>query len=211
MTERRVLPLAAVAIVVAQLLLVLVSWVWSAAMPASGVHSLLSSEGIRWFLGHLSHMLATPLLVWLLLLAMAWGAFRHSGLPQLFAADHDDGQRSPAGSWLQSYRMRRAVMLTVALLLVYVVVVLLLTVVPHAVLLSATGHLWPSPFSASLVPLTAFGILLLSVVFGVVAGRYESLASVYDSLLSGIRSGAPWLLFYVLLAQFYESLCYVLP
>jgi len=38
-----------------------------------------------------------------------------------------------------------------------------------------------------------------------------AVTAVYDSLLSGIRSGAPWLLFYVLLAQFYESLRYVLP
>ena len=205
------MPYLALTLIAAQLLLILVSWIWSAAMPMSGVRSMLSSEGIRWFLGHFAHMLATPLLMWLLLLAMSWGVLRDSGLLQLFAARRDHVRGTQTAIRLRSYRQRRAVMLTALFLLFYIAVVLLLTVVPHAVLLSATGSLWPSPFSASLVPVIAFGILLCSIVFGVVAGRYESLQGVYCSLLSGIRSAAPLLLFYVLFMQFYESLCYVLP
>ena len=42
----------ALALVLAQLLLMLGSWLWSAALPLSGVRSMLSGEGIRWFLGH---------------------------------------------------------------------------------------------------------------------------------------------------------------
>ncbi len=69
----RLLPVTAGVLVLAQLLLMLVSWIWSAAVPASGVRSMLSSEGIRWFFGHFAEMLATPLLVWILLLAAAYG------------------------------------------------------------------------------------------------------------------------------------------
>ena len=192
--SRKILPRLALTLFLAQLLLVLVSWIWSAAMPMSGVHSLLSSEGIRWFLGRFAHVLATPLLVWILLLAMAWGCLHRCGL------------RRP-----QTYREHRALWFAVAFLAVYVGVVLLLTVMPHAVLLSALGTLWPSPFSASIVPVTAFGLLAASVVYGMVAGTFQSLADVYESLIEGIRQSAPLLLFYILLTQFYYSFCFVLP
>ena len=80
---------------------------------------------------------------------------------------------------------------------------------PHAVLLSATGTLWPSPFSASLVPVMAFALLSAAVLYGIVAGTFASLADVYHALLDGLRLSAPLLLFYILLAQLFFSLCFV--
>lgn len=199
---RRVLPYIALTLFVVQLLLMLVSWLWSAAFPMSGVRSLLSSEGLRWFLGGFADLLATPLLVWLLLLSMSVGCLMRSGVRLQVSTLH-----SPAFG----YRERRALLITLLLLLVYIGAVLLLALLPHAVLLSATGALWPSPFSASLVPVTAFGMVLLSSVYGMIAGRFNSLADIYDSLLYGIRLGAPLPLFYVLLFQIYKSLRFVLP
>ena len=192
---RQFWPLVALLLMLAELLLILRSWVLSAAMPMSGVRSMLSGEGIRWFLGHFAHVLATPVLVWLLLLAMAYGSIRHCGIFE---------DRS-------SYRSRRALWLSTFYLIIYIGVVLLLAVVPHAVLLSATGDLWPSPFSASLVPVIAFGLLSIGVVYGVVAGTFLSFSDVYESLLHGIRQSAPLLLFYVLVAQLYYSLRFVFP
>ena len=171
----------------AQLLLMLVSWLLSAAFPASGYHSLLSSEGLRWFLGHFVDSLSTPLLVWLVLLSLAYGVLRHSGLLH----------------YGRSFRERRALLMTLLLLVVIVAVIVLLSAVPHAVLLSATGRLFPSPFSQSLV------VTLLSAFYGMVSGNLETLPRVYDALLDGIRRAAPLLLFYILLMQIYESLCYV--
>ena len=129
---KRILPYIALALALAHLLLILTSWVWSAAMPLSGVRSMLSSEGIRWYLGHFAELMASPFLVWLLLGAMAYGAVVRC--------------RSLQGN---SYRSSRARIISIVFLVVYVGVVLLLTVFPHAVLLSASGLLWPSPFSAS--------------------------------------------------------------
>lgn len=175
------LPHIALALVLAQLLLMLGSWLWSAALPLSGVRSMLSGEGIRWFLGHFAEIVGSPVLVWLLLLAMAYGAVvRSRGVSVVF-------------------------------LVIYVVIVLLLTVVPHAVLLSASGLLWPSPFSASLVPLAAFGILMAAIIHGVIAGSFQSLADVYGALVYGLRQCAPLLPLYILLVQFLESLRFVLP
>jgi len=192
---KRFLPHIAVTLLVLQLLLMLVSWLLSAAFPGSGIRSLLSSEGLRWMMGHFADFLATPVLVWLLLCAMAWGCLTRSGLLQ-----------RPT-----SYRERRALMMSLLLLAVIVGVMLLLTVVPHAVLLSAVGGLWPSPFSASLVPVVAFSVMLVSAFYGIVAGRLENMPALYEAVLHGVRQWAPLLVFYVLLMQFCESLRFVLP
>ena len=173
----------------------LVSWLLAAAIPTSGVRSLLSSEGLRWLLGHFSSMLGTPVLLCLLLLLMAYGSLKGCGILH----------------FKSSYRQSRALIITLLLLVTYVGVIVLLVMIPHAVLLSATGSLWPSPFSAAIVPLIAFGVTLLSAVYGYVAGRYCNMSDVYQSLINGIRYGAPWLLFYVLLGQIYYSLQFILP
>ena len=189
----RVLPMVAGVLMLVQLLLMLVSWIWSAAVPASGVRSMLSNEGIRWFLGHFAEMLATPLLVWILLLAAAYGCVVRSGLLR--------GQRS--------YRAQRARVVTILFAVVYVGIVLLMTVVPHAVLLSADGSLWPSPFSSSLVPLVSFGIVAAALIYGTVSGSFLTLGHAVQSLVKGLQSAAPLLLLYILLAQLYFSLSFV--
>jgi aminobenzoyl-glutamate transport protein len=192
---KKYLPHIAFLLFAAQLLLMLVSWLLAAAIPTSGVRSLLSSEGLRWFLGHFSNVLGTPVLLCLLLLLMAYGCLKGCGILH----------------FKSSYRQSRALIITLLLLVVYVSAIVLLVAIPHAVLLSATGLLWPSPFSAAIIPLLAFGITLLSAVYGYVAGIYRKMADVYQALVDGIRDGAPWLLFYVLLGQIYYSLQFILP
>lgn len=194
----------ALTLLLAQLLLVLVSWIVSAASPTSGVRSMLSEEGIRWFLGHFSDMLATPVLVCLLLLAMAYGCLVKSQWLTF------NVHRSPQ-TVQRSFREQRARLFALIFLLAYVSVVLLLTFVPHAVLLSASGTLWPSPFSASLMPVTAFGLTIAAIVYGMVAGCFNTLTDIYEALLYGIKRAAPLLLFYILTAQLYVSVCFVFP
>ena len=192
---KRFLPHIALTLFVAQLLLMLVSWLLSAAFPDSGIRSLLSSEGLRWFFGHFSHQLATPVLLCLLLLIMAYGIFRRCGIL----------------SYHSSFRERRALTMTLLLAVVAVILMLLLTAVPHAVMLSAMGTLWPSPFSRALLPMLCFIVIALSAFYGLMAGYLSNFSDVYDALLDGIRQGAPFLLFYLLIAQLYLSLCYTLP
>lgn len=192
---KKYLPHIAFLLFAAQLLLMLVSWLLAAAIPTSGVRSLLSSEGLRWLLGHFSDMLGTPVLLCLLLLLMAYGSLKGCGILH----------------FKSSYRHSRALIITFMLAVFYVGAIVLLVMMPHAVLLSATGSLWPSPFSAAIVPLLAFGITLLSAVYGYVADSYRTISDVYQSLIDGIREGAPWLLFYVLSGQIYYSLKFILP
>lgn len=190
---KRLFSSAVVALAVAQLVLVLVSWLLS-AMMTDGVRSLLSSEGVRWFLGDFTRQLASPWLVWLLLVAIAGGSLWQSGLLQLRLAD---------------YRQRVAVVATFAFLLLYVTVIVLLAAIPHAVLLSATGHLFPSAFSRALVPIVAFGITLCALTFGLLSGRFATLADALWSLVWGPSKASPLLLLYIFVTQFCASFVFV--
>lgn len=176
----------------AEALLIILSWILSTTMT-EGVRSLLSSEGIRWFFGSFTGIIASPLLVWLLLALIAIGSVQKSGLT----------------AWKRHYRDRLALRVATVSLLIYLSLIALLTFLPHAILLSATGDLFPSAFSRSLVPIIAFGICVLSITYGVVSGRLKSLSSVIHSLSYGIEKGAVLLVLYILLIQFYESLRFV--
>lgn len=190
---KRFLPYIALTLFVLQLLTMLVSWLLSAVFPDSGIRSLLSGQGLRWFFGHFAQSLARPQLVWLLLLSMGYGVLVRCGVLRV-------------GS---SYRESRARIMTSLLLAVYVGVIALMTAIPHAILLSATGSLWASPFSQALVPLVAFGIIALSSFYGIIAGTFDTLQDVYDALLHGIRQSAALLLFYVLLTELTLSLLFI--
>ena len=190
---KRFLPYIALTLFVLQLLTMLVSWLLSAVFPDSGIRSLLSGQGLRWFFGHFAQSLARPQLVWLLLLSMGYGVLVRCGVLRV-------------GS---SYRESRARIMTSLLLAVYVGVIALMTAVPHAILLSATGSLWASPFSQALVPLVAFGIIALGSFYGIIAGTFDTLRDVYDALLHGIRQSAALLLFYVLLTELTLSLLFI--
>ena len=176
----------------AEALLIILSWILSTTMT-EGIRSLLSSEGIRWFFGSFTSVIASPMLVWLLLALIAIGSVQKSGLT----------------AWKRHYRDRLALRVATVSLLIYLTLIALLTFLPHAILLSATGDLFPSAFSRSLVPIIAFGICVLSITYGVVSGRLKSLSSVIHSLSYGIEKGAVLLVLYILLIQFYESLRFV--
>ena len=87
MTNRRIsLGWVCLVLLIAEGMLVIVSWLLSATMM-EGVRSLLSSEGIRWFFGSYTDMMASPLLVWLLLMLSALGCLQQSGVVGLFSQE----------------------------------------------------------------------------------------------------------------------------
>ena len=191
-TPKRV-GVVALILVVAELLLVILSWLLSATR-LEGVRSLLSSEGVRWFFGSFTEMVASPLLVWLLLGLCAWGCLQRSGLLTF----------SPL-----AYRDKIAMRVSLVFLIIYLVVIALLTLTPHAILLSATGSLFPSAFSRSLVPIVCFGLCLVSLLFGLISGRLHGLADILEALSTGIAQGAPLIIIYLFAIQLYESLRFV--
>lgn len=176
----------------AEVLLIVLSWLFS-AMRLDGVRSLLSGEGVRWFLGSFSEMIGSPPLVWLLLLLSSFGCLHKSGVMY----------------FRRNYRDRIALRTAAFLLLAYAAVIALLTLAPHAILLSATGELFPSAFSRSIIPLISFGISLFGIVFGMMAGRLNSAGAILYALSFGISKGASILVIYILFIQFCESLRFV--
>ena len=200
----RRLGVACLSLLIAEILLVILSWLLSATRM-EGVRSLLSSEGIRWFFGSFTDMMASPLLVWLMLLLSALGCLQKSGVIPRFPLStlHSPLSTSP------SYRSRIALRVASFFLVAYLVILALLTLMPHAILLSATGELFPSAFSHSLIPLIAFGIILFSVAYGMMSGRLKRLSDILEAMSFGIAKGAPLFILLILPIQFCESLRFV--
>ena len=198
-------------LVTAQLALILLSWLITAAFPELPIRSLLSSEGVRWFFGSFTANQLTPLLAWFITTAMAvgacvrsrlWAAFctKMSGL--LHRRDSTDGRQG------LHYRERIGLRLALAEFMVYVVIMLLLTVVPHAILLSVTGELFPSAFSSSLIPSLSFVLIVMSLSYGVASGTVDSVARMHR-VVGGLEAGARIVPAYVIGVQLYMSLLYV--
>ena len=180
---------------VAQVVLVLVSWVITAAMPDTFPRSMLSAEGIRWFFGSFTEHLASSWLVWLLLASIAWGALKVSGL---LSYDHT------------VYRQRIALRLVWMELAIFLCIIVLLTMIPHAILLNVMGGLMESSFSRSILPYCCFVVITLSLSFGVMSNRLESVEAMGEALSQGIRDTAPWFVVYILAIQFYSSIIYLM-
>ncbi|MBR7171694.1 MAG: AbgT family transporter [Prevotella sp.] len=190
----------ALLLLVLQLLVVLGSWIISAAIPETNMHSLISSEGLRWYSSNFVDMMASPLLIWIMLLSMAYGCMRGSGLLSVFAR-----------GYRMTYRERTAFVFMLFVAVAYIIALLSVTVMPRAILLSASGNLWPSPFSVALVPILTVGICLFSIVYGIVAGSFHSVSDVFTSLSSGLAKSTPLVLLYMLAIQLYYSVCFVFP
>ena len=192
----RALALTVGCLMVLEAVLAVVSWLLSATTTVD-VRPLLSAEGVRWFCASFTSMVASPMLVWLLLGSMTWGCLHHSRLA--------DGLFTRS----RSYRQRLAIRCALGVALLCAGLALWLTCVPHALLLSATGHLWPSPFSQSAVPMLALALTLTATAYGLASRTFQSLADVLAALCAGLSACAPLFVLYVLFIVFYESLRFV--
>ena len=184
-------------LLVAEGVLVIVSWLLS-ALRLEGVRSMLSSEGIRWFVGGFSDIVASPLLAWLLLMLIACGSIQQSGVIPLL------GSKGKI-----SFRDRLALRVASVFVLLYVIVICMLTIMPHAILLSVKGSLFPSAFSRSILPIICFGVTLFSIVFAMMSGHKKTGEDIIDILSYGIRQGASLVIIYIFAIQFYASLRFV--
>lgn len=184
----------ALTLALAQIVLILASWLLTAAMPDVFVRSLLSAEGIRWFFGRFEENLASPLLVWLVLGSISYGAVASSGILQFSK---------------QEYRQRVAMRLVLAEFVLFVFVMLVLILLPHAILLNVMGSLFPSSFSNSVIPYVAFMVMAMSLSFGLMSNKIKGIVGVYEAVVSQFSSCAPLFLLYVLAMQLVCSIQYL--
>lgn len=203
MIKKNWLHKALIGIIIGYIVIILGSWLWSAAMPSSSIRTLLSESGIRWLFGtFVMNLLNTPLLVWIILLDIAFGACVRSGLwsaTSIFI-------KSP--SKLNALQKKG---LSVALeLIVFEMCILALLIFPrHAILLSVTGELYPSSASTSFVPIVAFMILSSSIAYGLLSGTIHSYSDVMKCALNGGKKLKVILCFYILLMELAAIVKYI--
>ena len=178
----------------AQALLVLSSWLLTAAMPEDFSRSLLSAEGIRWFMGRFALNMSSVWLVWLLLFSIAWGAVRGCGVL------HFDSH---------SYPHRLGMYWMVGELVVFIGILLALTLPSHAILLNVMGGLLSSSFTHCLVPYVCFALVVMSVSYGVMSEQLQTIDAIYLLLIDGIRRAAPLFLYYLLVMQLLQSVSFL--
>ena len=195
MRNNKVRAYAVMVLAISQIVLMLASWLLTAAMPDVFVRSLLSAEGIRWFFGHFEDNIASPLLVWLVVGSIAYGVIVKCGVLQY----HN-----------REYRQRVAMRLVIVEFFIFVAIILALTLLPHAILLNVMGNLFPSSFSQSVIPYAAFALTVMGISFGIMSSKIKGIVGICDAAVWGIASGAPLFLLYVLAAQLYCSVRYLL-
>lgn len=174
--------------------LVFTSWLFSAMMREGIARSILTSEGIRWFFSSFVDNLASPFLVWVVLVSFTVNAVRGSGVLRYRPS---------------TYRQRLALWLVAIELAVFVVLMLLLTMVPHAILRSVTGVLCPGPFAQSIIPYTCFALCVISVSFAWMSGKIQGLVGVFELLTGNVSFLPQLLLLYVLAMQLLCSVSFV--
>lgn len=199
--KTKILPFTALILGLLQIVLVLFSWIITSVSPSTPIRSLLCSEGIRWFLGNFTSCMATPLCVWLLLGFISYGTFIYSGLCNAL--------RLFFFGYPITYRQRYALLMVAVSVLVILVSIVLLAFIPHAVLLGVTGNLFPSAFSAGLIPMAAFSLMLLSVIYGLMVGYLTDINLMFKSLYVGLYMSAPFWPVYILAVQLYASIRYI--
>ena len=191
----------AVVLMALQLLLILLSWILDASSSSPSINSLLSEEGIRWFIGQYTFFLTTPVLLWLLLLSIAWGSYRESGMGTVI--------RMMTHRKKVSFRQRFSLRVSVIICLLLIILVVLLTAVPHAILLRSTGHLFPSSFSKAIIPIIAFIITVVSVSYAIMIGKVKTVGALMHTLTVGIEDALPLFIIYIFAMQLVQSIIFV--
>lgn len=200
-------------LLVAQLALILLSWLVTAAFPELPMRSVLSSEGIRWFFGSFVSNQLSPLLIYFIMAVMAVGACVRSRLYDALRETLSNTRSSLTTSSNHQHKVhyREKVGLRIALVefIVYVIIMVLLTAIPHAILLSVTGQLFPSSFSSSFIPPLSLIIIIMSLTYGVASGTIDSVAKMHKVLVGGLEVGSRLVPTYVVGIQLYMSIRYV--
>ena len=199
---------------IAQMALILLSWLLTAAFPELPMRSVLSSEGIRWFFGSFVDNLLSPLLIYLITIMIAYGAFLRSRLftttRMMLSNIKNRLTNAPQKTYKFHYRESVGLRIVLAELIAYIIIMMLLTTVPHAILLSVTGQLFPSSFSSSFIPSLSFLITIMSLTYGVASGTIDSIANMHKTLVCGLEIGSKLIPTYLAGIQLYMSIIYVL-
>lgn len=202
MKNSRFLPPLLLALVLLQAAVVVGSWLLTAIMPQTSMHSLLSNGGIRWLFGTFVVNLSHPFLIWLILADIAVGSLKASGLwSSIRALCIKTGIDSQQKSGLQ---------VALGILVVEIIIICLLTLPTRAILLSSTGHLFPSSFSVAIVPIIAIMAITAAIAYGLFSGQLHNYRNVFECVCHGTTTLKSLLVVYILGMELICSVAYVL-
>lgn len=212
MKNNRVVGIAAVLLIVAEMLTVVLSWLGSALYSDGSIVSLLSSEGVRWFVGSFASIVATPYVVYLILIGMAIGMVKASGVGDAIALILKTLREGKSFKSLAGNPDFHPIAMQISLftLLLFIIIISLLTFLPHAVLINASGTIVSSSFSRGIIPILCFGVTTSSTVYGIFSSNINTVESFATAFTRGLSAITPLLLLYILTAQLYYSITYVL-
>lgn len=178
---------------------------WMGSVMGYPVRNLFSEEGIRWFYAHLRESFTTPLLAYVIPTALLFGALSRSGLGTLLS----EMCRTGEGRRRITYRQRTALLTAAVFLAVCVAASLVLILSPQAVLLGASGGIFPSPFVCGVLPVATLCILAAAMIYAHLSNHLHGTAEVLSVMYWGIRQHAVWVFITILTAQLYHSVIYI--
>ena len=198
--KRIVASLAVLSLVVMafEAILVFGSWIITAIWPNYAVRSLLGNEGLRWLLGSFGDNVSTPFVVWILLSGGMCGMLHTSGLWQTVSRYKRTNDYERMALWIVGWEF-------VAML----VFVAFVAFVPHALLLSAVGTLFPGLFSHSIVLIIICVGCIAAATYGCMVGKFRSAVDLFMAFNGGLAQTAPLVILYFATAEFYSSVVWV--
>lgn len=174
------------------------------------VRSLLSPEGLRWFLRHVVlNFLGFKALGTVLLVVAGAGVWLHSGLADACARKWRGRCRRRMGACRQlSRKERRALQSAMLAGIAYWALVLFATFSPWAVLCGIDGGLVRSPFVDGFPFLLSAGMVVMGLFYGCISGRYRTDSDVVEGLMYLRRFMALYLVVAFFAAQMFAFLDY---
>lgn len=178
------------------------SWIISVTFPELEIRSLLSESGIRWFVGRFTENISHSSLVLLIIFSMTCGVLRESRIIY-------DLYTFVAGKTTLEYHQRLGLQFSSIILIICSIGIGYLVLAPHAVLLSATGELFPSAFSRGVFPLFCFVMTIIAIVYGYSTHRFADIVNIFTGLCDGIKLFSPFLVIYIIATQLLMSIKYI--
>ena len=126
---------------------------------------------IRHIWMHGTARVASPLLTHALMILIAIGSIIHSRLFRHHDVD--------------------AIWTSIVVATICLISLILLAVLPSSPLIGVTGSLYPSPWVDGLIPALCTSAVVISITFGLVSGRINTLRTLLDNLTYGIQRW-PW-------------------
>lgn len=181
--------------------LVVFSWVaniYGLTLPSGSlVPSLFSEESVRWFVRHgVDNVSAAPL-GQVLLVLLAMGALRSSGLMTSLrkGAILDQRQR----------HARRVSLIVCSICILFVV----LGILPGGNLLGVTGHITGGPFAAGWLFISSLIVVLSSIVYGVMCEHWHFGADLFTDIAVGMGVYSNYFFVLVVASQLVAAVGYV--